>query len=276
MKRRATRYQLTADSRARLKDAFRWQDGSDSTSEYRIAWRKMTDNSGQRSIIASLVPPGVWLGWSLSGGKPVEGNLLEALGALSSLIGDFVARAAQKNNISAATLASVPRFNLPELRPEFRTRVLEMIALTPDYAALWNSAGVLGERISRVSARWTPEVARISDHDRYQGLVEIDALMALSVGVAPDDVSTLARAQYPVFWSVQSGRTIDAHGWFVPNEVLKVWKQKGDAISLEERQAVHPGSGVAYTYELPFVTLDREADMRQAYAHFGQILKERS
>lgn len=55
-----------------------------------------------------------------------------------------------------------------------------------------------------------------------------------------------------------------------------MWRKKGDAITQEERTAVHPGSGVAYEYELPFVTLDREADMRQAYAHFEKILEERS
>ena len=57
--------------------------------------------------------------------------------------------------------------------------------------------------------------------------------------------------------------------------MLKVWRQKGDAITREERTATNP-SGNTYEYELPFVTLDREADMRQAYAHFERILQERS
>jgi len=33
-------------------------------------------------------------------------------------------------------------------------------------------------------------------------------------------------------------------------------------------------SGNTYKYELPFRTLDREADMRQAYARFEQLLKD--
>ena len=41
-----------------------------------------------------------------------------------------------------------------------------------------------------------------------------------------------------------------------------------------ERRRIQAGN--TYTYELPFVTLDREADMRQAYAHFEKILAERS
>lgn len=31
-----------------------------------------------------------------------------------------------------------------------------------------------------------------------------------------------------------------------------------------------------YIYELPYVTLDREADMRKAYAHFKRALAERT
>ena len=54
------------------------------------------------------------------------------------------------------------------------------------------------------------------------------------------------------------------------------FRAKGDAIAEDEREAIHRGSGVEYTYELPFRTLDREADMRQAYAHFEKILMERS
>ena len=67
----------------------------------------------------------------------------------------------------------------------------------------------------------------------------------------------------------------DANGRLVPNAVLSVWRQKGDRLSEEESSAVHPGSGVRYTYALPFLTLDREADMRQAYAHFEKVLDER-
>ena len=56
---------------------------------------------------------------------------------------------------------------------------------------------------------------------------------------------------------------------------MKVWRQKGAAITQGERTATN-ASGNTYEYELPFVALDREADMRQAYAHFERILQERS
>ena len=45
---------------------------------------------------------------------------------------------------------------------------------------------------------------------------------------------------------------------------------EGRRSSDEERTATNQ-AGNTYTYELPFVTLDREADMRQAYAHFETV-----
>ena len=70
-------------------------------------------------------------------------------------------------------------------------------------------------------------------------------------------------------------KAADAGGELYPSTDSSAHIPK-DRMAEEERSAVHPGSGVRYTYELPFVALDREADMRQAYARFEQILEERS
>jgi len=50
---------------------------------------------------------------------------------------------------------------------------------------------------------------------------------------------------------------------------------KGEGTTRDERTATNQ-AGNTYTYELPFVTLDREADMRRAYAEFERRLAERS
>lgn len=43
---------------------------------------------------------------------------------------------------------------------------------------------------------------------------------------------------------------------------------------MEKRTWVHPQSEVSYTFEYPFRVLDREADLRAAYAKFENQLKE--
>ena len=113
--------------------------------------------------------------------------------------------------------------------------------------------------------------------DRRNAQVEVDALVALMLGVPIDDLCTIYRTQFAVLYGYdKSAYTFDANGRLVPAEVLQVWRRKGGAASEAERTAVHPGSGIAYTYELPFGTLDREADMRTAYAHFEKVLAERT
>ncbi len=67
----------------------------------------------------------------------------------------------------------------------------------------------------------------------------------------------------------------DANGRIVPQSVPTVWRSRGDRISVAERTAKHPGSGVEYVYGLPLETLDREQDMRIAYAELERRLAER-
>jgi hypothetical protein len=104
-------------------------------------------------------------------------------------------------------------------------------------------------------------------------LVEIDALVALGLGISADELCSVYRTQFGVLYGYDHERDYyDANGRLVPKEVMDVWKKKRDDITEQERTATHPQSGVAYTFELPFRLLDREADMRRAYAAFESRL----
>lgn len=102
-------------------------------------------------------------------------------------------------------------------------------------------------------------------------------MVALVLGLTVNDLCMVYRTQFAVLYGYDHNSYLyDINGRLVPNSVRTTWRQKGDEITAEERTATHSGSGIDYVYELPFVTLDREADMRQAYAHFETILRERS
>lgn len=99
--------------------------------------------------------------------------------------------------------------------------------------------------------------------------------MALVCGIDVADLCTIYRTQFGALQGHDHRTyTFDANGRLVPTEVLSVWKKKGERITQEERTAVHPGSGVAYEYELPFATRDREDDFRVAYAEFERRLQQ--
>ncbi|MDN5747505.1 MAG: hypothetical protein L0H64_03125, partial [Pseudonocardia sp.] len=91
-----------------------------------------------------------------------------------------------------------------------------------------------------------------------------------------DELCTIYRTQFAVLYGYDRNVNFyDANGRLVPNAVLSVWRRKGERITVDECTATNQ-AGNTYVYELPFVTLDREADMRQAYAHFERVLAERS
>lgn len=106
--------------------------------------------------------------------------------------------------------------------------------------------------------------------------MEIDALLALMLGLTVDELCTIYRTQFAVLYGYDRNvYYYDANGRLVPNSVLTVWRKKGQRISEEERTATNQAGNI-YSYELPFVTLDREHDMRVAYAEFQRRLEARS
>ncbi|MCK0114016.1 class I SAM-dependent DNA methyltransferase [Ornithinimicrobium sp. F0845] len=258
---------------------------------YRVAWRAMAANTGERTLIPALIPPGTaHIHGIFSAGKPdLPLSTLGALaGVLSSLLSDFAVRAAPKATVYGSVIQRLPA-SRPEhpLVAELVVRTLQLNCVTDAYADLWNEcwddsflrdSAVLARYQPTVGTReWTADVPLRRAVDRRNAQVEIDALVALMLDVPIDDLCTIYRTQFAVLHGYdQRDYTYDANGRLVPNSVLSVWRKKGDSITEEERTEAHPGSGIEYTYELPFGTLDREADMRTAYAEFERRLAERS
>src|SRR5699024_5645859 len=191
--------------------------------------------------------------------------------------------------------------------PDLLLRALRLICLTDAYADLWESvyAELAPEQINPqreskaasssidathpftqdawaggidypdrpalgdVGPKWTPEVPLRRESDRRQALLEIDVLVAVSLEISVDELATIYRTQFPVLYGYDRGKYLhDANGRVVPTSVQQVWRRKGEGMSVEERTAVHPGSGTEYTYVLPFRHLDREADFRAGFETF--------
>ena len=92
--------------------------------------------------------------------------------------------------------------------------------------------------------------------DRRNALVEIDALVALMLGVSIDDLCTIYRTQFAVLYGYDHHEyTYDVNGRLVPNSVLSVWRKKGDRITEEERTVSPPRQ----RYEVHLRTAVRDA-----------------
>lgn len=259
---------------------------------YRIAWRYMAANTGMRTLISAIIPPGAAHSDGLYSAGGVSGvELAVVQGFASSLLADMLIRASPKSTIRPNGFNRIPIVMGHPLEAALTVRVMRLSALTSAFADAW-SAAYSSEWLSaswsyapplnaeaELSALpvWTTESPLRSAALRRQAQIEIDALVALMLGIDADALCSVYRSQFAVLrgYDVRSSY-FDAQGRLVPMSVLQRWRKAADSISAEERTAVHPGSGIAYTYDLPFVTLDREADMRKAHAHFARLLGKRS
>jgi hypothetical protein len=268
-----------------------WHDGP-ARNYYRLAWRRMAANANERTLIAALIPPGAAHADAVfAAGLPQDYNSLCTMtGFLSSLIVDFAVRAAPKGDIRAAAVNRLPvRIDHP-LRSELLVRALRLSCVTDAYTYLWNNvyrnefaadSWASGrERMNRptlgaVADQWTAKTPLRTAEDRRQALVEIDALVALMLGVTADQLCTIYRTQFAVLYGYDHREYVyDANGRLVPNSVRTIWRTRGDRLTAEERTAANQ-AGNTYTYELPYTLLDREADMRTAYAEFERRLAAR-
>lgn len=216
-------------------------------------------------------------------------------GASASLLLDFSIRVSPKSEIGFETLRRLPLPNFDRLGTPLILRALRLNAVSLEYADLWRDCYEPAFRhdswcsvpmrtgwadLGDVGPEWSTDTPLRRAEDRRQALLEIDALVALSLGLTADELCTIYRTQFPVLYGYDRNRDhYDENGRLVPNSVLTTWRKKGGndgRFSEDDLTAVHPGSGVAYTYELPFQTLDREAHMRQAYAEFERRLAARS
>ena len=120
---------------------------------------------------------------------------------------------------------------------------------------------------------WDADKSPRKDQERRAAQLEIDAIVALPLGVTADELCMIYRTQFPVMCLYDQEDRFDVNGRKVPKEIVKadVKLQDGAELPVADRTWVHPQSGVEYVFEYPFRQLDREADMREAYAQFADV-----
>lgn len=153
------------------------------------------------------------------------------------------------------------------LWPNAARLYLRLNCLTEAYAPLWEE--ITGEP-------WTMDTPLRIAAERRQAQNEIDAIVALSLGVTADELCMIYRTQFPVMRRYDQEDYFDANGRKVPKEIVKLHEKRDgeETLSLQERTWVHPQSQAVYHFEYPFRILDREADLRAAYAKYEPLLRK--
>ncbi|WP_425451448.1 class I SAM-dependent DNA methyltransferase [Acidipropionibacterium virtanenii] len=285
-----TAYEPAGDL-ARYDHAYTHWNGDPARNHYRVAWRAMAYNVGERTLLPAVIPPGSAHVDGIFDASCDEGaSSIIGVGSASSILSDFLIRAVPKSTIRTAAFERLPLPPLDHvLIPSLILRTLRLNCLTNAYADLWAECwdpafqtdhwtftdythASLGEG----APDWSMATPLRRDADRRQALVEIDALVALMLGIPAEELCTVYRTQFGVLYDYDHGKSTtkyiyDANGRVIPNTVYQAWKKKGDNLSWSDRTATN-ASGYEYTYDLPFRTYDREEDMTRAYREFERRL----
>lgn len=288
-----TNYQRACD-RDRYNAGLTHWNGRPYTDHWILVWRKMTQPGSERSLHAALFPPGPALSGNAQG-LAVPGRdhaTAMACGLWASLPFDYLIKVSGKTNIYDE---QVNRFPAPLDHPAGSAvllRTLRLNCLTRDYAPLWEElyeddsaedswtpAFTEWPRLGVGRREWTLDTPLRTDFERRAALVEIDALVALMLGLSAEQLALMYRAQFPVLRKYEYEMFFDNQGQKIARSHHAAGVNQGkadyalvaaycEAVDLGERPTVD----LPPQYEPPFLKPDREAEMRTAYAEFARRL----
>ncbi|WP_371409125.1 class I SAM-dependent DNA methyltransferase [Micromonospora zamorensis] len=269
----------------------RW-GGRHYTDHYRLTWRKMIAFDSERSLFAALVPPGPAHIDSLRS-MALSSNYLTALtaGFWSSIPLDYILRIIGASNfdVSGALMMPSPDADHP-LAADLLLRTLRLNCLTDAYGDLWHELyehtwpnftwAVEWSGLRPIGAdvveHWEWTIPLRTEYERRAAAVEIDALVAVWLGIGIEDLLATLRSRYPIMsdyeanmWFDGAGRRVAAvHHAFGYGQKKEHYEQLAAYRNDPERNPVPEG------YSVPFYKADRENEYRQAHAVFSKRLQD--
>ncbi|MGV9279380.1 hypothetical protein [Streptomyces sp. NPDC003730] len=261
------------------------------TNFYRVAWRRQIAPDTERALYAALIPPGpahIHMVHSLAMGD----NRLTALvaGFWAGLPLDYFLRTTGRGDLQVAGARVLPTSASDHpLASALLLRTLRLNCLTSAYAALWSELYDQTwqayepwackwpnlQSLHRVGPQWTRTTPLRTEYARRAALSELDALVAVWLGVDADSLVAMYKARFPIM------QDFDTVTWFDANERRIAGNRytygHGQTKEHYEHLRAHldgeredPPEG----YTPPFYKANREAEMREAHAYFSARLQE--
>ncbi|MFC8658887.1 Eco57I restriction-modification methylase domain-containing protein [Streptomyces parvus] len=260
----------------------------------RVAWRRQIASNTERSLFASIIPLGpahIHMVHSMSLSTERETTL--TAGFWASLPLDYFLRATGRSDLQVGEAQAMPAPTPRHpLESALLLRTLRLNSQSNAYSRLWSKLHETSwqEDTWAASTRWPDHTPSLTDgvgpawapttpfrteFSRRAALVEIDALVAVWLGISADELVAMYRARFPVLqqyeenmWFDASGRRIakahQQHGYGQPKDA---WKQ------LSSHEYFPLKANVPDGYEGPLYRANRVEEMRAAHAEFTRRMR---
>lgn len=262
---------------------------------FRVAWREMIASDTERSLYAVLIPPGAnHIHAVRSATLPSLRSTALVGGFFASLPLDYFLRSSGRGHLDVSDVKVMPAPTPGHpLEQALLLRTLRLNAQTNAYAPLWddlydpawqedtwaasaNWPDNTSPLTEGVGPSWTRDTPLRTEFARRAALVEIDALVAVWLGISADELVAMYDARFPVLqqyednmWFDAKGRRIaKAHQQYGYGQPKDAWKQLSRPEAFPEEYEVPDG------YTGPLYRANRKAEMRAAHAEFTRRMRE--
>ncbi|MGW4994223.1 hypothetical protein ACWEQ3_42485 [Streptomyces mirabilis] len=283
---------------AEVEAFLRAKAGTPYSERYRVAWREMIAPGTERTLYAAIVPPGSTHIDAVRSGRCASERLTVLVsGFMAALPADYLLRIAGVGHLNVAQVKTLPAPQADHpLASALILRALRLNVLTSAYADLWSALydpkwlgyepwaitwPSMSTELHAVTPTWQRDTPLRTEYARRAALVEIDALVAVWLGIDAETLIAMYRARFSIM------QDFDRVTWFDAKER----KMAGDRYTYGIHQTKdHWTQFEAYQeacqkdpeitvpvpdgYTAPFYKANREREMREAHAYFKKRLDE--
>ncbi len=275
-----------------------WGAGRPVTDFYRLFMRRALSQSGERTLLATTMPPGPGhIDGCFSLVFESYDKLLSLAASCASLPTDFLIKTTGKGDIRIGLAILFPV--LPQ-SPSLALRTILLSCLTIYWADLWkicwqpsfvaqrwtkNDPRLTNDRFACLTPEWRWETPLRAEYERRQALVEVDVLAARALGLTIDELCTMYRIQFPVLrqnerdtWYDRYGRIVFTCSKGLPGvgvsrpewEKIKAMTSGVVTRTIEDDTLPSGPRERVIEYVAPFDRCDREADYATAWKFFDE------
>lgn len=276
--------------------------GTRFNNQYMVCSRKMLNLTGERTLVTAILPPEVAF---ISGifGMTFARDISVIAGSMASIPYDFYLRVTGKSNGRFDTFAAFPVLSGYKFSKLISKRALMLNCLTSHYKELWSKeydtsftqdhwakrdCRLDDDKFTSIGKEWEYDYALRTDYERREALVELDVLVAMSLGMTLEQLKTIYRIQFPVLQGYEAETWYDANGKivFTNNRGMnnigfsrKEWEseimgaREGSSFYRMVEDNNLPAGKIERTieYVAPFIKCNREEDYETVWNYFSNL-----